>query len=394
MQSLTGIIQNYAWGSFDGIPTALGTAQTDDPQAEYWLGAHPKAPSVLADGSTLDVFLAERPELIGQASVEHLGDRLPFLLKVLSARQALSLQAHPSRAQAIEGYARENRDDIPLDYPGRNYRDDWPKPEAMIALTEFHGLCGFRDPARTQELFRQLGAPAADDYVLPLTEADGIARVFLQTLAIGHLFAEEAEQVVTAAHAALETAEPGSDFHIFCTTAVELARDYPGDPGVLAGLLLNRIQLQPGDAFFMPAGNMHAYLRGTGIEIMSNSDNVLRGGLTPKHVDVDELAVVVDFTPGFPGLIEPVELTPGVLHYPTEAPEFAVFQLTTPTDAAVPAEASARIVLVTEGTFTLTSDGEHLTLDKGDSAFLGAGEQVTATGAGQAFLAAGGLPIP
>lgn len=394
MQTLTGTIQDYAWGSLDGIPQALGIPATGGPQAEYWLGAHPKSPSILGDGSTLESLLAERPDLIGGATVDRFGARLPFLIKVLSARQALSLQAHPSRAQAIEGFAREEAEGIALDAPDRNYRDEWPKPEAMIALTEFHGLCGFRDPVDTQALFAQLGVTAAEELVLPLTERDGIARVFLEILALAEMHADLVAEVAAAAQESLAAAEPGSDFHTFCTTAVELNTDYPGDAGVLAALLLNRIVLQPGDAFFMPAGNLHAYLRGTGIEVMSNSDNVLRGGLTPKHVDVDELAQVVDFAPGFPGLIEPVEVATGVAYYPTQAREFAVFQLTRPVDSPLPSTGSARIVLVTDGSFVLTAAGEQLTLHKGDSAFLGAGEEATVAGTGQAFLAASGLPIP
>lgn len=393
MQKLTGTIQEYAWGSPDGIAAVLGTPVTGGPQAEYWLGAHPRSPSVLGDGKTLDTLLGEQPELIGPASVDRFGPRLPFLLKVLSARRALSLQAHPSRAQAIEGYAREDAAGIPLDAPDRNYRDDWPKPEALVALTEFHGLCGFREAARTRALFAQLGVPAADQLVLPLTDIDGMARVFLEILALADLHADLVAEVAEAARTGLESAEPGSDFHLFCTTAVELEADYPGDAGVLAALLLNRIQLQPGEAFFMPAGNLHAYLRGTGIEVMSNSDNVLRGGLTAKHIDVDELAVVLDFTPGFPGLLDPVEIAAGVLRYPTKVPEFSVFLLTRPHDSPLPVSGSARIVLVTEGSFTLLAGDAHLTLDKGDAAFLGAGEDARVTGAGQAFVASGGLPV-
>lgn len=350
----------------------------------------PKAPSRLPDGTPLDTLLSEHPEQIGSAVTTRFGERLPFLVKILSARQALSLQAHPSRAQAIEGYAREDADGIALDAPDRNYRDDWPKPEAMIALTEFHGLCGFRDPAETQALFRRLGIPAIDDLVQPLTDLDGIARVFLEVLALAEFAGDLIEAVVNAAR---EHADEDSDFGRFCLTAVELDADYPGDAGIIAALLLNRIRLEPGDAFFMPAGNMHAYLRGTGIEIMSNSDNVLRGGLTPKHIDVDELAQVLDFAPGFPGLITPVEVSPGVRHYPTEAPEFAVFDVRDAADQPLPAEESARILLVTEGRFELTdAAGETLTVDRGQSAFLAAGERVRVTGSGWAFLASAGVP--
>lgn len=393
MQTLTGIVQDYAWGSLDGIPAALGIPVTGRPQAEYWLGAHPKAPSRLPGGSTLDRLLAERPELIGAQTVDRFGPRLPFLCKVLSARQALSLQAHPSRAQAIEGYARENDEGIPLDAPHRNYRDDWPKPETLIALTEFHGLCGFRDPAETQRLVARLGVRAADQLVEPLSDLDGTPRVFLEILALAETEDDLTHDVVESARRFAESDQPDDDraFTLFCTTAVELARDYPGDPGILAGLLLNRIVLSPGQAIFLPAGNMHAYLRGTGIEIMSNSDNVLRGGLTPKHVDVDELAQVVDFVPGFPGLLTPVEISPGVRRYPTEAPEFAVFDLVDAHDQPVPARESARILLVCEGSAELTSGAEALRLERGQAAFLGAGEQARVTSSGWAFLTASGL---
>lgn len=390
MQILTGTVQDYAWGSTDGIPAVLGTEPTGAPQAEYWLGAHPKAPSRLPDGTPLDVLLAEHPEQIGEAVTTRFGTRLPFLVKILSARQALSLQAHPSRAQAIEGYAREDEAGIALDAPDRNYRDDWPKPEAMIALTEFHGLCGFRDPAETQKLFRQLGIPAIDDLVQPLADLDGIARVFLEVLALADFAQDLITEVVTVAR---EHAGEDSDFGRFCTTAVELDADYPGDAGIIAALLLNRIRLEPGDAFFMPAGNMHAYLRGTGIEIMSNSDNVLRGGLTPKHIDVDELAQVLDFAPGFPGLITPTEVSPGVRHYPTEAPEFAVFDVRDAVDQPLPAESSARILLVTDGRADLTdANGETLAVERGQAAFLAAGESVRVTSSGWAFLSSAGVP--
>jgi mannose-6-phosphate isomerase len=388
MQTLTGTVQGYAWGSTDGIPAVLGTEPTGHPQAEYWLGAHPKAPSELTDGSRLDALLAEHPELIGAATVDRFGPRLPFLLKILSAAQALSLQAHPSRSQAIDGYRRENDEGVPLDAPHRNYRDDWPKPEAMIALTEFDGLCGFRDPGETQALVAQLGVPALDELMEPLTEMNGVARVFLEILGIAHLEDDLVPATVAAASTHLDE---DSDFGRFCRTIVALDRDYPGDPGVLAAMMLNRISLQPGDALFMPAGNLHAYLRGTGLEIMSNSDNVLRGGLTPKHIDVDELAQVVDFRPGFPGLITPVEVSPGVRHYLTEAPEFAIYQVSDTTDQPLPATGSARILLVTDGTARLSSDGEELSVEQGGSVFIGAGEEVRVTASGTSFLASSGL---
>ncbi|OYO24473.1 mannose-6-phosphate isomerase, class I [Enemella dayhoffiae] len=388
MQAITGTVQAYPWGSTDGIPAALGTADTGEPQAELWLGAHPKAPSRLADGRSLADHLSEHPEEIGTTSVNRFGPRLPFLLKVLSAARALSLQAHPSRAQAVEGFAREDAEQLPLDAPHRNYRDDWPKPEALLALTEFHGLCGFRDPDETRALFARLGVPEADQLVEPLTDRDGIARVFLEILGLADAEDDLVREVVEAAR---PHAGEDSEFGRFCATAVELAADYRDDAGILAALLLNRITLAPGEAFFMPAGNLHAYLRGTGIEIMSNSDNVLRGGLTGKHVDLDELARVVDFAPGFPGTIEPVDEGGGVRRLPTPAPEFELWELTDCHDRELPADGSGRILLVVDGTATLRRGDEELVIERGGAAFVGATETgVRVSGPARGFLASDG----
>ncbi|MDO5499580.1 MAG: mannose-6-phosphate isomerase, class I [Propionibacteriaceae bacterium] len=389
MLMLTGTLQDYAWGSHDGIPAALGTEPTGSPQAEYWLGAHPKAPSRLADGRSLDAVLTERPELIGAVNLDRFGPRLPFLMKLISARQALSLQAHPSRAQAIEGFDQENRAGIALDAPERNYRDDWPKPEALVALTEFHGLCGFRDPSQTQALAAHLGVPTLDLLFQPLIEGDGIARVLLEILGIADLEDDLLPDVVAAAR---EHAGADSELGRFCDTIVELDRDYPGDPGILAAMLLNRILLQPGDSFFMPAGNLHAYLRGTALEVMSNSDNVLRGGLTPKHIDVDELAQVVDFMPGFPGLIDPVEVSLGIWHYPTEAPEFVLYRVDDASDQPLPGAESARILLALQGEVRLVGAAGELVLGRGEAAFLAAGEEVRVHSTGQAFMVGSALP--
>lgn len=385
MEKITGKIQHYAWGSFDGIATVLQRPQTGEPMAEYWLGAHPKGSATLASGTTLLDHLISSPELIGERPRARFGDRLPYLLKVLSAAQALSLQAHPSRAQAEEGYARENAEGIPQDAPHRNYRDDWPKPEAMVALTEFHGLCGFRDPAVTKALFERLGVQPAIELVDQLDGHDGIARVFLEALSLDEDEDETTDEIIRAAHHHPDRKED-SDFGLFCRTARELHDSYGDDPGIIVALLLNRIVLQPGEAFFMPAGNLHAYLQGTGLEVMSNSDNVLRGGLTHKHVDVDELARVVDFHPGVPESLTPMETAPGVGHYPIPAPEFSLWRFDSPTRAQLPLPGTGRIVLVTEGEFTF---GEA-TLKQGDAAFFAPTDDPEISGTGTAFLATPG----
>ncbi|GAB3711804.1 mannose-6-phosphate isomerase, class I [Mariniluteicoccus flavus] len=387
MFRIDGVVQAYDWGSTDGIPGVLGTEPTGEPQAELWLGAHPKAPSTDPDNdhTPLDAHLDAHPDQLGAATRERFGDRLPYLLKILSADRALSLQAHPSREQAEDGHAREDEAGVRPDAPDRNYRDTWPKPEAMVALTEFHGLCGFRDPARTRALVDALGVPAASELVEPLTDNDGLARVFLEILALAD---QEGDVVAAVVEAARAHAGDDSELGLLCRTAVELDEHYPGDPGILAALLLNRIHLAPGEAFFMPAGNLHAYLHGTGIEIMAASDNVLRGGLTSKHVDIDELARVVDFRPGLPAPVVAEPVAPGVRRFTTPAPEFALFEVTG--EADLPAPDGARIVLVVEGEATLTGPSGELTLPRGAAAFVPAGEDVGVRGSARTFVAAPG----
>jgi mannose-6-phosphate isomerase len=393
MRRLTGLIQPYAWGSRTSIPELLGVEPTGEPQAELWFGAHPLAPSTV-DGEPLDKVVAQDPVgVVGRASVEAFGPRLPFLLKVIAAAQPLSLQAHPSREQAEAGYAREQAAGVPRDAPHRTYRDSWPKPELLCALVETEALCGFREPRETYRLFEKLGVPSALELVTPLASdgvpaAEGLRVVFSRLLG---LTPDEASVISEVAQAA-EAAKGSDDLASFARTAWELNAYYPGDPGVLAALLMNRITLRPGDALFMPPGNLHAYLRGGGVEIMANSDNVMRGGLTPKYVNVDELLAILDFTPGLRGLITPVEESRGVWRYPTAAPEFALWRIEPEGEpGAVPAPRSGRVLLVTAGELTATSGTATLDLVSGQSALLTAGEEVVLTGRGTAFVGGAGI---
>lgn len=392
MQQLTGTIRAYAWGTTDQIPQLLHRPVTDEPQAEYWLGTHPSGPAVLDCGRELTDALAEEPTLVGEEPLAQFGPGLPYLLKVLSAARALSLQAHPSREQAVAGYAREEAAGVPRDAAHRNYSDDWPKPEAMVARTEFHGLCGFREPTETAELLRAWQVPGLARVVDPLESpggADGVREAFLAALQAD---AELVRQVVAAAGQQVATPGPGADL---AATALELAESFPDDPGIIAALLLNRIVLQPGEAFFMDAGNMHAYLRGTGIEVMANSDNVLRGGLTGKHVDIDELASVVSFAPERPEVIRPVEEAPGLSRYPTPAPEFALWRMDDPQATPLPAPRRGRIVLVTDGALELGVGEERIGVCSGEAVFVSALDDaeapVTVSGTGTGFVAAPGV---
>lgn len=382
MHLMRNAVRPYAWGSRSTIAELQGrAAPAPHPEAELWMGAHPDDPSRVIDPdgterSLLDVVDADPVGQLGPAFARRWERRLPFLLKVLAADEPMSLQAHPSAAQAKEGFAREEAAGIPRGAPGRNYPDPTAKPELVCALTEFHVLAGFRDPVRTLELLRSLAAPALDRYTDLLAEqpdADGLRALFttwitLPSAVLGELLPEVLDACV--AH----VREHGP-FDVECRTVLELGERYPGDAGVLAALLLNRLVLGPGEAVFLASGNLHAYLRGTAVEILANSDNILRCGLTPKHVDVPELLRVVDFSHGDMPILrgEPVE--DKVLAYRTGTPEFELSRLEWPTGddrtCVKLRHAGPQLVVCTAGEVELaTADGRRLVLGCGNSAWL------------------------
>jgi mannose-6-phosphate isomerase len=392
MHFLQGSVQHYAWGTTEAIPELLRRQPDGTPHAEYWLGTHPQGPARVGE-LTLERLIAGDPSLLGESVRGAFGDELPFLMKVLSARHALSIQAHPSRAQAEEGYARENEAGVPLDSPERVYSDPWPKPEILIALDLFETLSGFRDPLETAALLSGLGVTGElGSLINPLTERKGaaaLAQVFLEVLT---LEGERARLTDVVSAAALRHAGDPGPVGDFARTIVELDAVFPGDRGILGAALMNRVTLRPGEAMYVPAGQMHAHLRGTGIEVMANSDNVIRGGLTPKHVDVRELVAVVDFEPRVPQVLNPITERPGLERYDIACPEFEVWRvLGSPEPAPLPGVGSARVLFVTDGSLTLHADGTSHRLEQGEAAFLGAAEHPVATsGEGLAFLSASG----
>ena len=391
MLRITGARQSYAWGTTDAIPAILHQSPDDLPFAEYWLGTHPLGDARVEGEGSLSTTLTAQPELLGEATVEAFGGKLPFLMKLLSAGSPLSLQAHPSRTQAEQGYAHESLMGIPLSSPDRSFKDDWPKPETIIALEPFEGLVGFRDPVASAELFEGLGLGEALSSVIgPLrdrTTTPALQEVFLDVLSLG----ERRHLVDEVLGAAVRHLDAPGDLGIFARTAVELDEHFPGDPSILAALLLNRFKLQPGEALSLGAGVMHAYLRGTGVEVMANSDNVLRGGLTRKHIDVDALLHVVRFEPTRVHALLP-EGSDGIYCYPTTVAEFEVW-LIQPTSADavdLPRSDAGRICLVTAGSFTLLDDAGPLELTQGQSVFVGAGEHVHVSGHGKMFMSTSG----
>ncbi len=391
MYELTGSIQAYDWGTTDRIPAILGTPDTGQPQAEYWLGAHASAPSLM-DSSDLAIHLRNHPGQLGDRSRKRFGDVLPYLMKILSAGRPLSLQAHPTREQAEAGFARENEAGVPITARERVYRDDWPKPEMLVALTPFDALCGFRDPEETASFLEELGASSLQRIIAPLRQrggAAGLAEAFFIALGLD----DQRSLLPDLLTAALEHASDGGPAGDLARTAIMLDEHFRGDRTILAALLLNRIHLEPGEWISLPAGNMHAYLSGTGIEIMANSDNVVRGGLTTKHIDPDELISVVDFTPMVPANNQPAPDGPGVHRYDFDVSEFSLYRTSVEETAPIelPESESGRIVLVTEGQILLDSEDASLEMPQGRAAFLEAGAEVTATGRGTCFLAAPGL---
>lgn len=381
MDLLHNTVRPYAWGSRTAIAELLGKeVPAPHPEAELWMGAHPGDPSRItgADGvqrSLLDLLTADPAGQLGARVADRWGSRLPFLLKVLAADEALSLQAHPSAAQAAEGFAAEEAAGVPRDAAVRNYKDPAAKPELICALTEFHALAGFRAPERTVALLRTLDAPALAPYTEMLVaqpDSSGLRALFTMLITLPQTsLSALLPQVLDAC--VLHVKEHG-EFDLECRTILELGESYPGDAGVLAALLLNRIVLQPGEAIHLPAGNLHAYLRGTGIEILANSDNILRCGLTPKHVDVPELLRVLDFTCGDMPVLAGEEISPGVRVYRTPSPEFELSRLDVTGEARINHE-GPQILICTAGAAVLSNArGDELKLARGQSVWLPASD--------------------
>ncbi|WP_179467555.1 mannose-6-phosphate isomerase, class I [Mycolicibacterium vinylchloridicum] len=386
MELLRGATRTYAWGSRTAIAEFTGgPSPTAHPEAELWFGAHPGDPAWLEtpDGekSLLDAVQADPDGQLGPAVRGRFGDVLPFLVKVLAAEEPLSLQAHPSAAQAVEGYAREDRAGVPLNSPIRNYRDRNHKPELLVALSEFHALGGFRPAARSVELMRALAVSDLDPFIALLSgqpDADGLRALFTTWITAPQPDLDVLiPAVLDGAVAYVRSGE--TEFAAEARTLLELGERYPGDAGVLAAMLLNRITLAPGEALFMPAGNLHSYIHGMGMEVMANSDNVLRGGLTPKHVDVPELLRVLDFTPADEATLRTPTHRDGIeVVYDTPAEEFATCVLSLDGDNlgheidAPSRHDGPQILVCTEGSVVVRAKSDVVVLDRGSAAWVAA----------------------
>lgn len=393
---LGGSIRNYAWGSRTALAELTGRpVPTDHPEAEMWFGAHPAAPSRIigSDRNLLDLISTDPA---GQLGPDRRSDRLSFLLKVLAADHALSLQAHPTKQQAEEGYARENTAGIALTASDRSYRDDNHKPELLVALTRFEALAGFRPVPRTRELLAVLEIPELARTTALLgggSDVDDLRALVTTWITLPSatkaelvdLVAQRCRDLLVAESASSSGASWSAWMHGPVSVALELAEEYPGDSGVLISLLLNHVILGPGQAIYLGAGQLHAYVRGTGVEIMANSDNVLRGGLTTKHVDVPELMRVVDFAP----VADPLcPKGPGG-RFDVPVPDFALREIDAGELASV---AGPAVVLATSGGAELSGGAGEPTspvmLRPGDAVWVpAAAGTVSVTSLGRVFLA-------
>jgi len=408
--TLHGIVQHYDWGGHNFIPGLLGISNPDNrPFAELWIGAHAKAPSLVDVAGyqvPLDQLIAEAPgAILGQAANARFAGRLPYLFKILDVRKMLSIQAHPTLAQAKEGFARENAEGIPVEASSRNYKDDNHKPEIGVALTEFWMLHGFRPLDQIAESFT--GTPELNSLMpgfpqrLAAAGHDHAARRGLLRELYSSVMTLPQEQVDLLLNSLLSRlrAKPITDKDCADYWAVRAAENFPLpgghlDRGIFSVYLLNLVHLHPGQATFQPAGVLHAYLEGVNVELMANSDNVLRGGLTTKHVDVPELLKILTFEGGTPEVFEGV--TGGqerVYRTPAEEFELTRISLTPRSRYAGEAAYGPKALLALQGSATLKAAGKQTLLNCGSIAFAPCGTQfVVEAGADDLVVFQAGLP--
>lgn len=414
--------RDYAWGSRTAIADYRGRTPSGDPEAELWLGAHAGSPSKIVDAASVghadlaewiaaDPVTALGPELAAR------GARLPFLLKVLAAGAPLSLQAHPTPAQARAGFAREEAEGVAIDAYDRNYKDEFHKPELIVAVSEtFDALSGFRPLDEVQGLLHVLRAadaasaepqPGALDLLAEhLAEPEPLRATVEWLLRDGRGGdSGEANWVIERVVALAASPEAAaSPYAPSFETVGALADAYPGDPGIVISLLLNRVRLRAGESLYLAAGNIHAYLDGLGIELMAASDNVLRGGLTPKHIDVSELVDVLDFTPGAPPRLQPERPRAGVETFRPDVPDFVLHRLSGAASGDADASGAAAgaapaadldgpaIVIADGGPVVLRGELGEAHLERGEIAYVTPDERrVVVSGPGVAWVATNGV---
>lgn len=372
LSRISGVTKNYDWGSKNLVPDFFGLEKSSDPIAEIWFGTHPLGESqALGENQSLS---------------ETIGKKLNFLVKILSADKALSIQVHPNPQQAKDGYEREQAQGIALDDLKRNYKDTSHKPEALVALTPFQALCGFRKRAELIQIFTEFGKsePEFDSLAKDLRQEAPLAEVFESLIANSEL-AKRFEKTVDLAQANT-VAKEARDL------VKRLLSQFPDDTGALVALMLNHVHLEPGEALYLPAGNIHAYLSGLGVEVMAASDNVLRSGLTSKHVDVSEVLKLADFSELTEPKIQPRKLAEGLIEYPVQCSEFRVYRAEVSgknllADLDLP---SSAMLVCTQGEVAVsTSLEEREVLSKSEVVFISGAKKLSLSGSGTAFIILG-----
>ena len=384
---LHGAVQHYAWGGYDFIPGLLGIANDERmPFAELWMGAHPKGPAtgnVAGIQIPLNRLIAEAPEkILGPTASAHFGGRLPYLFKVLDVAKMLSIQEHPTKKQAEEGFARENAAGIDLQDPGRNYKDDNDKPEVAVALTEFWMLHGFRPLEQIAEVFRTIPElhsiiPDFSEKLLRTENTVQARRALLQDLyrTVMTTPQERADLLLNTLIARLARTDPSdkNDPGYWAARAAETFGTVDGhrDRGIFSIYLLNLVQLRPGQGTFQSAGTLHAYLEGVTVELMGNSDNVLRGGLTPKHVDVPGLMSILSFDSGLPVVMNGVHAGASELVYQTPSDDFELSSIHLEPGAQYLGNAvhGPDTIIILNGTAIVIANGQRTALARGTIIF-------------------------
>ena len=369
---IQGQVKNYDWGSKELIPNYFGASESNEKIAEIWFGTHSLGESVSEPGGIPLSKLIDK--------------RLGFLVKLLAASKSLSIQVHPNKVQAQQGFEKEHNLGISLDDPTRLYKDSSHKPEALIALTEFHALCGFRPRAELAQVFSVFGKTESEfqDLEQHLASGTPLDHIFKSLIGNTSLAARFLETVPETQSDTL--AQRGRDL------LANLLEQYPGDTGSLVALMLNQVELSPGEAIFLPAGNIHAYLSGLGLEVMAASDNVLRCGLTPKHIDAAELLKIADFQELENPKIAPKKLAEGLVEYPVEVDDFSVYMAEVSgknilADIDLP---STAMVVCTAGEVAVsTSLDEREVLTKKQVVYVSGAKKISLSGSGTVFLVLG-----
>ncbi|MDR1152265.1 MAG: mannose-6-phosphate isomerase, class I [Bifidobacteriaceae bacterium] len=387
------VIRHYDWGSRDALPAMLGREPDSLPWAEAWLGDHPLGPAPIVEpdaaGFHLDRLIRRDPAMALGPDHARWGDRLPYLLKLLAVERPLSLQVHPGPARAREGFARESAAGIPIDACSRSYKDPSHKPEMILALTSFDALVGFRPLTRVRSALAPLDAPLARDLIAVLDGPEPVRRA-LTVLLDGQVPPEAISRLVESC--ARCRAGGVGDLAAYSTIAA-LAAHYPGDPGLAVALFMRRVTMAPGEALFVPAGTLHSYLRGVVVEVQAASDNVLRAGLTPKHLDIPELLACVD-TGHLPPCHPRESRTGEIRHFDPPVSDFRLAEV----EVVRPVEIDwrgPRIAVALEGSVIAAAGAHTRRIDAGQAVFVsGSDGPLRLHGAGRIVLAAPGDANP